>query len=117
MSLLTNAMERCCYINKSMVDDGYGGVRPEWSEGASFQAAIVFNTSLEARRAEKEGVKNIYTITTPRSITLMFGDIFMRKSDGKLFKVTSDGTDKESPFSATLDMRVVSAEEMESLPE
>lgn len=62
-----------------------------------------------------EGVKNLYTITTSRDITLIFGDVLRRESDGKLFRITSDGTDKKSPLSATLDMRVVTAEELESL--
>lgn len=116
MSLLLDALEECTYIDKTTRPDGHGGVKPAWVDGASFQAATVFDTSIEARRAEKEGVTNLYTITTPRAVTLMYGDIFRRESDGKLFRVTSDGTDKKSPLSSTLDMRVVTAEELESLP-
>lgn len=116
MSLLSEAMENCVYIDKQTRDDGYGGVITVWTEGASFQAVVVFDTSIEARRAEKEGVKNLYTITTERSITLMYGDIIRRNSDEKLFRITSDGTDKKSPMSSTLNMRVVTAEELEELP-
>lgn len=116
MSLLDEAMETCAYIDKITVPDGYGGVKPSWREGAEFTAAIVFDTSMEARRAQKEGVQNLYTITTPRNITLMYGDIITRKSDGKIFKITSDGTDKKTPMSATLDMRVVTAQELDALP-
>lgn len=115
MSLLTDAMEQCRFIDKTRTDDGYGGVVTTWQEGALFNAAIVFDTSLEARRAEKEGVQNLYTITTTREITLMYGDVIRREADGKLFKVTSDGTDKKTPASATLDMRVVTAQELDSL--
>jgi hypothetical protein len=39
----------------------------------------------------------------------------MRNSDGKIFRITSDGDDNHTPKSATLDMRQVSAEEW-SLP-
>ena len=116
MSLLAQAMEECTYIDKTTEPDDYGGVKTVWKEGAPFQAAIVFDTSLEARRAEKEGVKNLYTITTSRKINLMHGEIIKRVSDEKLFRITSDGTDKKSPLSSTLDMRVVSAEELEQLP-
>ena len=116
MSLLADAMEECAYIDRTTQDDGYGGIISVWSEGAHFNAAIVYDTSLEARRAEAEGVKNLYTVTTQKTVTLMYGDIFERASDGKIFKVTSDGSDKKSPISATLDMRVVTAEELESLP-
>lgn len=116
MSLLSEAMEDCRYIDKTTAPDGYGGVKPVWSLGASFSAAFVLDISTEARRAEKEGVKNLYTITTEKAITLMGGDIIKRLSDGKLFKVTSDGKDKNTPSSASLNMRVVSAEAIESLP-
>ena len=117
MSLLAEAMEACQFIDKTTVDDGYGGVGPSWIPGAEFKAAVVFDNSLEARRAEKEGVKNLYTITTSKSVTLGYGDIFQRLSDQKYFRVTSDGTDKKSPLSASLDMRVVSAEELNKLPD
>lgn len=116
MSLLSDAMETCRFIDKTTQDDGYGGYTTVWREGATFQAALVFDTSLEARRAEKEGVKNLYTITTPRMVTLSHGDVIRRESDGKVFRVTSDGVDKKTPSSTALDMRVVSAEELEGLP-
>lgn len=116
MSLLLDAMEDCVMIDKTTQPDGYGGVKPVWVDGAPFQAATVYDTSIEARRAQKEGVTNLYTVTTPRSVNLMYGDIFRRESDGKIFRITSDGTDKKSPVSSTLDMRVVTAEELEGLP-
>jgi hypothetical protein len=37
--------------------------------------------------------------------------VFRRNRDGKIFRVTSDGDDKHTPISATLNMRVVTAEE------
>jgi hypothetical protein len=42
---------------------------------------------------------------------LQFHDIFIRKEDNKVFRVTSDGDDKKTPSIASLDMRQVSAEE------
>ena len=116
MSLLTEAMEECVYVDKSTQADGYGGVEVVWTEGATFMAAIVLDTSIEARRAAKEGVSNLYTIITSRTINLVHGDVFRRVSDGKLFRVASDGTDKKSPASGTLDMRVVTAGEISGLP-
>lgn len=111
MSLLSEAMDDCEILNKLKVDDGYGGYRTQWTPGATFKAATVFDTSIEARRAEAEGVSNIYTITTPRSMTLEYHDVLRRKRDGKIFRVTSDGDDKYTPRSAGLDMRQVTAEE------
>lgn len=111
MSLLTEAMENCIMMDKTTVDDGYGGYDVVYVEGAAFDAAIVFNSSIEARRAEAEGVTSLYTVTTPRAIKLEYHDIFKRVRDGKIFRVKSDGDDVFTPKSATLDMRQVTAEE------
>lgn len=116
MSLLTESMEEFNYVDKTTVPDGYGGVATAWQVGAAFIAAAVLDNSMEARRAEKEGVTSLYTIITKRNITLIYGDVIRRNSDGKLFRITSDGTDKKTPGSAGLDMRAVSAEELDSLP-
>lgn len=115
MSLLSEAMENCIILDKRTVDDGYGGYTSEYVEGASFDAAITFDTSIEARRADKEGVHNLYTVTTEKSMTLEYHDVFRRQRDSKIFRVTSDGDDKYTPASASLNMRQVTAEEW-SLP-
>ena len=111
MSMLTDAMESCTIINKSIVDDGYGGYDTQWKEGAAFKAAIVFDTSMQARVAAVQGVTNLYTVYTSRAITLEYHDVFRRESDEKIFRVTSDGDDKKTPAGAGLDLRVVTAEE------
>lgn len=115
MSLLDEAMEKCIMIDKRTVSDGYGGYTTEWVDGAEFTAAIVLDSSLQAKVAEQQGVTGIYTITTRKALNLQFHDVFRRKSDGKIFRVTSDGDDKHTPASAGLNMRQVSAEEW-SLP-
>ena len=111
MSLLDEAMETCVLMDKTTTSDGYGGIITTWVDGASFQAAITFDTSIEARTAEKQGVTSLYTVTTSRSLTLEYHDVFKRASDNKIFRVTSDGDDKYTPASATLNMRQVTAEE------
>lgn len=111
MSLLTDAMEQCVMLNKQTIPDGYGGYVTTWAEGAEFIAAITFDTSLQARVADKEGVTSLYTVTTERALTLEYHDVFRRVSDGKIFRVTSDGDDKYTPNTASLDMRQVTAEE------
>lgn len=116
MSLLNEAMEGCVLLNKQTSLDEYGGFINTWVDGAAFKAAIVFDTSIEARTAEAQGVHSLYTVTTPRNITLQYHDVFRRTRDSKLFRVTSDGDDKYTPRSATLDMRQVTAEEITALP-
>ena len=115
MSLLSESMETCALIDKRTASDGYGGIITTWIDGAEFIAAIVFDTSLEARVADIQGVTALYTVTTEKSINLQYHDVFRRLSDGKVFRVTSDGDDKRTPMSAGLNMRQVTAEEW-SLP-
>ena len=111
MSLLEEAFENCTIINKSTVSDGYGGYTTEWTDGAEFRAAVVLNSSMEARIAEKQGVTALYTVTTTKALNLQYHDVFRRESDQKIFRVTSDGDDNKTPESAGLNMRQVSAEE------
>lgn len=112
MSLLSDAMEECTMMNKVTVPDGYGGRIDTWTKSDyHFDAAIVFDTSIEARRAEAEGVKSLYTVTTKRNEALEYHDVFLRERDQKIFRVTSDGDDKYTPRQSSLDMEQVTAEE------
>lgn len=111
MSLLNDAMEDCVIMDKTTQPDGYGGYVSRYVDGAEFKAAIVFDTSMEARLAERQGVKSLYTVTTSRALTLQYHDVFKRLRDNKIFRVTSDGDDKFTPASTALDMRQVTAEE------
>lgn len=109
--LLSEAMEPCTLMNRVVAPDGYGGYEDTWTPGVTFDAAIVLDTSIQARVAEKQGVTGVYTITTEKSLNLQFHDVFRRNSDGCIFRVTSNGNDKKTPISASLNMRQVSAEE------
>lgn len=111
MSLLDEYMENCVMIDKTTASDGRGGFDYVFVDGAEFQAAIILDNSIQAKIAEQQGVTGIYTVTTQKSINLQYHDIFKRSSDSKVFRVTSDGDDKKTPVSATLNMRQVSAEE------
>ena len=113
MSLLEEQMDNCIMKDKRSIPDGYGGTKSTWVDGAPFRAAIVLDTSMEARSAEQQGVTNVYTVVTTKSVNLQYHDVFLRESDGKIFRVKSDGDDKKTPSSAGLNMRVVTAEEWE----
>lgn len=109
MSLLLKNMVPCVMLTRSSTEDGEGGDETKWQEGASFEAAIVLDTSIEARRAEKEGVTSVYTVTAQKSVSLPYHAVFKREEDGKTFRVTSDS--KQTPAGAGLDMMQVTAEE------
>ncbi len=113
MSLLDNAFETFIIMNKISTDDGYGGRKEYWSEGARIQGAIVLDTSIQAKVAMSQGVTGVYTLTTRKNVNLQYHEVLRRISDGKIFRVTSDGDDKKTPDSATLNMRQVSCEEWE----
>lgn len=111
MSLLDEMKTTVCFLEKTRVPDGEGGFQTTWAEGAKFPAAVTLDTSIEARVAEKQGVTSVYTITTDRNVVLEYHDVLKRLYDGKIFRITSDGDDKATPASASLNMRQVTAEE------
>ena len=111
MSLLSNAMEKCVLLNKRRVNDPEGGYITKGEEGAEFDAAIVFDNSMEARTAEKAGVASRYTVSVPKGIQLEYHDVFKRQRDNKIFRVTSDGDDVQTPASASFQFLQVEAEE------
>ena len=110
MSLLDSCYEAFTMMDRTTVADGYGGFTSTWKEGASFNAVAVYDDSLEARVAEVQGVTSRYVITTSKAVTLEYHDVVKRASDGKTFRVTSDSRDKQTPPTASLDMRQVTAE-------
>lgn len=111
MSLLQQAMTDVVAMEKTRVSDGEGGFIVDWADGAVFKAAITFDTSMQSRIGEKQGVSSRYTITTPKSAKLEYHDVIRRLSDGKIFRVTSDGDDKQTPDSASFQFLQVTAEE------
>jgi head-tail adaptor len=113
MSLLEEYMTNCILMNKVHQSDGIGGTTSVWTDGPEIKAAITFNSSMESRIAEKQGVTALYTITTNKSVNLQYHDVLRRIEDGKIFRVTSDGDDNKTPSSSTLNMRNVTAEEWE----
>lgn len=115
MSLIDDFKSACVILDKKRVPDGEGGFTTAWAEGAKFMASITLNTSMEARTAEKQGVTSLYTVSTGKNAILQYHDVFKRLYDGKIFRVTSDGDDKQSPERATIQVSQVSAEEW-SLP-
>lgn len=111
MSLLESAMTECVLYDRRRVPDGEGGYMVNYVENARFMAAITFDSSMEARIAEKSGVTSVYTVTLDKSVHIRYHDVFKRLSDGKIFRVTSDGGDKKTPPSASFQVQQVTAEE------
>lgn len=111
MSLLSQSYEDVVLLEKRREPDGEGGFITNWVESIVFKAVITFDTSMESRIAEKQGVSSRYTVTTNKGATLEYHDVIKRLRDGKIFRVTSDGDDKQTPKSASFQFLQVTAEE------
>ena len=110
MSLIDEAMTKCTMLDKSTASDGQGGFTREWTDGASFDAAVIKDSSMQARIAEKQGVTELYTVTVQKGLSLDYHDVFRRESDQAIFRVTSNQDDKETPARATFQIGQVTAE-------
>ena len=113
MTLVDNMMEQFCFVEHTKQPDGEGGFIKQWKDGAEFKAALVLDTTMQARIAEKQGVTAVFTITTTRNTLLEYNDVIRRLSDGQTFRVTSNGEDKISPKFGTIEMSQATCERWE----
>lgn len=113
MNLIDKSMVDCVLLERRKEPDGAGGFITSWEQGARFKAAISCNTSTEMQIAEAQGLKRVYTVTTRKTATLDYHDVFVRLSDNATFRTTSDGKDIQTPDSSTLDFSQATAERWE----
>lgn len=116
MNLLEATSEKCTFLNRTTTEDGYGGYRTRWTDGPVMNLYIALDNSTAAQTALAAGATGVYTIAMPKNINLRFHDVLRRESDGKIFRVVTDGDDKKTPKTAALNLRVVRAEEWQ-IPE
>ena len=110
MSLLDATRENCTLLDRISVSDVFGGITHRWEDGATFGASIAFDSSTEGLTAQAAGATALYSVFTDKSVVLEYHDVFRRESDGKIFRVTSDGEDDKTPKTAGLNLRKVRAE-------
>lgn len=113
MSLLDNEMVDCTILDKTTQPSEYGGVTTTWVDGSPIKAAFAYNDSVQARIASVQGVTDLYTIITKKNVVLQANDVIRRETDGKIFRITTDGNDNRTPYGAALDARAVRAKEWE----
>ena len=113
MSLLSDFARPCVLMEKTRVEDGEGGYTLEWADGATFQNYQALDTSMEARRAEKEGVTSVYSALVDKALPIEYGDYFKDTETGLTYRVTSNPSEKESPKSATFSLKYFTAERKE----
>jgi hypothetical protein len=110
MSLIDSMKEQCTMIDRRSMPDGMGGFKPVWVDGAQFLAAIVKDSTMQARVAEKQGVTEVYTVTVDKGMPLEYHDVFRRNRDGAVFRVTSNIVDSQTPKVASFQFGQVTAE-------
>ena len=111
--LFERMMDDCVMMDKVSLPDGIGGITHEWRDGAPFRAAVVKDSTMQAKIAEKQGVTELYTVTVPKTVPMEFHDVFKRVADGAVFRVTSNVIDSQTPKVASFQFGQVSAERWE----
>lgn len=113
MSLLDDFSRLCVVMEKERVPDGAGGYIVEWTEGAEFTNYQSLDTSMEARRAEKEGVTSLYSALVRSDFPIEYNDYFKDKTTGLTYRVTSNPDEKVAPKSASFALKYFTAERKE----
>lgn len=108
--LIDCMMVPCVRMVPERTPDGSGGHTTTWTEGEQIRAAIIRDTTTEARIAEAAGPVEMYTVTVSRSVHLKFHDVIKRLTDGKTFRITSDNAEMKTPLCTALDIAQSTAE-------
>lgn len=108
--MLSDYFEDFVVMTKIKVPDDFDGLRDEYVEGASFRAGISTNSSTEAQIAQQNGMKAIYTIVHPITMTLEQNDRVKRVKDGRVYRITSNSADMTTPAVAQVQYSQVTAE-------
>lgn len=87
-------------MDKKRTPDGAGGYITTWEEGAEFLNYQALDTSMEARKAEKDGVTSVYSALVNQSVPIEYNDYFRDTETGITYRVTSNPEEKAAPRSA-----------------
>lgn len=109
-TLLDSMTETCTFITRTIIDSPFGGYKETYTDGVTFEAVIRKDDTDADRIAEKQGVKESYTVVVQKGFPLQFHDIFRRANDGNTYRVTSNIQDKEAPNASTIKIGAVTAE-------
>lgn len=99
--LLDAFAHKCVLMEKIRTPDGEGGFLTEWTEGAEFDNYQAMDSSMQARRAEQEGVTSVFSALVAKGVPIEFGDYYKDAETGVTYRVTSNPVEKEAPKSAS----------------
>jgi hypothetical protein len=109
-TLMDGLTEKCTMQNRTIVPDGLGGYKDAYVDGVTFDAVIRKDDTTQDRIAEKQGIKESYTVVVQKGFPLTFHDVFRREKDGNTYRVTSNIQDKETPAVSNINIGAVRAE-------
>ena len=78
-TLLDSMAEECTLIEPRTVQTPTGGYGQAWSDSVTFNAVIRKDNTLPARVAEKQGVKELYTVVVPKGFPLRYNSVLRCK--------------------------------------
>ena len=117
MSLLSANMTAFCVMTPTRTPDNQSGNNTTWTEGTAFQAcAVPAQSRMQAAKspltqhAAKPDPDPEFTVFTERAVLLPFHTVIKRRSDGKVFRITSDPAETAAPNGAQLNLRMHAAE-------
>lgn len=113
MAILDDFGKPCVILEKKRQPDGEGGYITDWQDGAEFTNYQALDASMEARRAEKEGVTSVYSALVDLSVPIEYGDYYRDKESGLTYRVTSNPEEKKAPASASFRLKYFTAERKE----
>lgn len=107
--MLTPMMVACTRMDRTTESTSLGPVE-RYAPGAAFRAFLRKDQSPEIRVAERQGMKEQYTVIVDKAEVLRRDDVFRRDSDGATFRCTSSTVDGEAPAMASLQIAKCGAE-------
>ena len=110
MTMLTDFFENAHIMDKTTVSDGMGGATTQWHDGAMIRVGFSANRSTEARIAEQNGIKALWTIVHTDMLEFRQNDVIRRDKTGQLFRITGNSIDMHTPPMADVQFMQVSAE-------
>ena len=109
MNLLESMMSDCVMMDKRTVSDGIGGFTSVWTNGAVFKAFVRKESAPEIKVAEQDGVREMFTVVVPMTVSLEYHDVFKRLADDAVFRLTSNTKDDQTSKTASTPVQVAKA--------
>ena len=110
MNLVERRKTRCVLMEETRTADGRGGESIQLRDADVFDAAITEGGSSQIKPAEAADAREKVRVTTGRDVSLPYHAVFRRVTDGRVYRVTSNEPERETPAGAGLDMRRYDAE-------